>query len=93
MTRSSAAADDLVIKPDREDPLADVHSGGSEWLSPWTKLPSGVVRAKTIPELLPVLVRSPGTALVEEVERIAPPEIGSQECGRSAATGGWLGGS
>lgn len=64
----------------------------ARWLSPWTKLSSGVVRVKTVPELLPVPVRSPGKALVEGGERIEPPEIGSQECGRSAATGGWLGG-
>ena len=63
----------------------------ARWLTPWTKLPSGVVRVKTVP-LPPVLVRSPGKALVEEVERIEPPQIGSQECGRSAATRGWLGG-
>lgn len=64
----------------------------ARWPSPWTKLPSGVVRVKTVPELPPVLVRSPGKALVEEVERIEPAQIGSQECGQSAATGGWLGG-
>ena len=64
----------------------------ARWQSPWTKLPSGVVRAKTFPELLTGLVRSPGKAFVEEVERIEPPQIGSQECGQSAATGGWLGG-
>ena len=63
----------------------------ARWPSPWTKLPSGVVRVKTVP-LPPVLVRSPGKALVEEVERIEPAQIGSQECGQSAATGGWLGG-
>jgi hypothetical protein len=64
----------------------------ARWPSPWTKLPSGVVRVKTVPELPPVLVHSPGKALVEEVERIEPAQIGSQECGQSAATGGWLGG-
>ena len=47
---------------------------------------------KTVPELPPVLVHSPGKALVEEVERIEPAQIGSQECGQSAATGCWLGG-
>ena len=47
---------------------------------------------KTVPELLPGLVRSPGKARVEEVERIEPPQIASQECVQSAATGGWLGG-
>lgn len=64
----------------------------ARWLSPSTKLSPGVIPVKTVPERPPVLVRSPGKALVEEVERIEPPQIASQECGRSAATGGWLGG-
>jgi hypothetical protein len=70
----------------------DLHAGRSKVNQPLHELGFGTRAAQGVPERFPGFMRFPVKALVEEVERIEPAQIGSQECGQSAATGGWLGG-